>query len=186
MKFLRSCMRKLACILMVVVLCVIGYNLALRHIYPLKYSDIIERQAAEYGIDEFLIAAVIRCESGFDRNAESKAGAVGLMQLTEETFYDMNKLLCDGDRVFETDCYIPSVNIEYGTAYLKYLFGIYGDDKLSVLAAYNAGPGNVASWVGDNVRLEREEIEFKETAEYVDRVLKAEEYYRKLYSRKEK
>ncbi len=179
-------MRKLACIFMAAVLCVIGYNLALRHIYPFEYSELIERQAAEYGIDKFLIAAVIRCESGFDRNARSKAGAVGLMQLTEETFYDMNELLCDGDRDFETDCPIPSVNIEYGTAYLKYLFGIYGDDKQAVLAAYNAGPGNVASWVGGNGRLEREEIKFSETAEYVDRVLKAEKYYRKLYSRKEK
>ncbi len=60
----------------------------MKWLYPRPYEEIVRREAAEFGLEENLVYAVIRAESGFDEQAESHAGAHGLMQLTEARLID--------------------------------------------------------------------------------------------------
>lgn len=57
----------------------------LKILYPTKYEGIVEQNANEYGVDKYLIYAIIKAESNFNENAESSKGAKGLMQLMEST-----------------------------------------------------------------------------------------------------
>ena len=145
---------------------------------PKEYSSYVEKYSAEYSVPEELIWAVIRTESGFDSSAESGVGAVGLMQLMPDTFeeittYRLKEGLDIGMR------YDPDTNIRYGTYYLSYLYGRYGDwDK--VIAAYNWGLGNLDEWLDGGHSTE--DIPVKETSNYLKKVNKAKEKYEKLYN----
>lgn len=142
--------------------------------YPLKYVGVIKNEAEEYGLDESLVSAIIFTESKFKKNAFSNKGAVGLMQImpaTAKSFYDKENVF------FDKLLYDPEVNIEIGCKFLKYLFDKY-EDKLTVLACYNAGEKNVLLWKGDNKYLEKAQIQFKETLKYVEKVQKCEKIYK--------
>jgi len=117
-----------------------------------RYGRIIDEAARETQLDSALIASVIRAESGGNPKAVSGAGAKGLMQLIDTTAQDLGV----------TDVYDPEENIKAGSRYLRRMFNRFGDIKLA-LAAYNAGPGNVTKFGGVPP--------FKETREYVDRVI---------------
>lgn len=182
MKPFRRVFRLLCCAVMLVILGVAGYNIAMRFIYPLDMSEYVEKYSEEYGVDRNLVYAVIKCESGFDDDAISPAGAVGLMQLTEETFNDVRKMVGDDESyTFADHATEPEINIKYGTRYLKFLLEIFEGDRIAAIAAYNAGMGNVTDWMDGAPALNREDIEFGETADYVERVLAAEKHYTSLY-----
>lgn len=182
MRLLRSIVRKLACVLILVILCLAGYNIALKHIYPLKYVDYIDTYTKEYDVSPTLVLAVIKSESGFDKDARSPADAAGLMQLTEETFYDVRRMVGDGEEYTFDGCWNdPEINIKYGTKYLSYLLELYNNDKIAAIAAYNAGLSNVNGWMGGDGKLQTDEIDFPETAVYVEKVLKAEKHYNSIY-----
>jgi len=131
--------------------------------YPLRYSEYVRVHARENGLDPALLAAVIYQESKFDAGAESKSGALGLMQLTPSTAHGI-AVRTGGSRFRTDDLLDPEINIRYGAWYLGNLFRKYGDERL-VLAAYNAGQGNVDRW-----RAEGKSIGFAETRAYVSRV----------------
>jgi len=131
--------------------------------YPLEYGAIVREQAHEKHLDPALVAAVIYAESKFQRDARSSAGAVGLMQLQPETAQAI--ALRTGGTAFQvSDLTNPAINIRYGAWYLQNLFEKYRDERL-VLAAYNAGQGNVDRWLANG-----QQIEFAETRAYVDSV----------------
>ena len=70
--------------------------------FPLKYEEIIDAASEKYGVDKALIYGVIKTESDFDPNAKSSAGAIGLMQLMDDTFVWMQTYYKDeNDYVFE-------------------------------------------------------------------------------------
>ena len=184
MKNFKNVFRILITLLMLIIVAFFGYNSIMEHLYPKKYSEYITKYSREFGIDEELVFAVIKCESNFLPHAQSQAGAVGLMQITEATFSDVAKMLHEEAEIeFSTDALNPETNIRYGVRYIKYLNEIFGGDKTAVIAAYNAGLGNVANWMGDST-LKIEEIKFSETKRYVEKVLKAESIYINLYSMK--
>jgi soluble lytic murein transglycosylase len=131
--------------------------------YPLRYSQFVEVHARENKLDPALLAAVIYQESKFDASAESKSGAIGLMQLTPATAHGI-AIRTGGGRFQTQDLLNPEINIRYGAWYLADLFTKYGNESLA-LAAYNAGQGNVDRW-----RAAREPIQFPETRAYVSRV----------------
>lgn len=154
--------------------------------YPRKYSDAVEVASSEFGLPENLIYAVIKAESGFDEDALSSAGAMGLMQIMPSTYEsDIKPKLgfkkSGGDALFNY-----MVNIRSGAYYLSTLCD-YCDDLETALAMYNAGIGNVSSWLKkreysyDGKRLIPENIPVEETRTYVARVMYYYERYDDIY-----
>ena len=118
---------------------------AVYRIFPLEYADCIERYAAEYGLDKYMVAGVIYAESGFDNTAHSGL-ARGLMQLTDKTAdWVAQKLELKYDYDMAEN---PEINIKMGCYYLSCLAEKYQNTQ-TALAAYNAGMGNVSKWLED-------------------------------------
>ena len=144
--------------------------------YPLRYSEFVRVHAREHNLDPALMAAVIYQESKFDPSAKSSSGAIGLMQLTPATAHGI--AVRTGGSAFHTnDLYDADINIRYGAWYLHNLFDKYGSEEL-VLAAYNAGQGNVDRW-----RANGEPIQFAETRAYVKRVEHLKSVYRRAWGK---
>lgn len=161
----------------------IGYQVVLR-LYPTKHTQIIEEYAEEYSVDKALIYAVIKCESDFDKDAVSTIGAIGLMQMTSDTFEWVQKKL-DGEVRYDSDkLYDPEISIKYGTYLLKLHLDEFGSVELA-LAAYHAGRGKVNEWLSDSsVSPNGETIEFipyDDTRYHVDKVIKTIDIYNYLY-----
>ena len=152
---------------------------------PLNHAEVIREQAAKKHINPALIAAVIYAESKFDPRP-STAGAEGLMQILPDTA-EYIAHLSGGTRFVASDLATPSINVAYGSYYLRYLLDHYRGDEMLALAAYNAGLANVDSWVAHagaaGRRLTMDAIPFAETRAYVRRVLDAQRAYRLTYPR---
>jgi soluble lytic murein transglycosylase len=148
----------------------------LRARYPLEYGHILRTHGENHGLDPALVAAVVYVESRFDPNAESEAGAIGLMQLLPATAEGI-ALRTGGKDFVVADLRDPDINVRYGTWYLDHLLERYGDLRLA-LAAYHAGQGNVDEW-----RRSGAGIAFPETREYVDNVRELERIYARAYGR---
>lgn len=160
------------------------YGCPKKILYPQKYEDIVERYATLYDLSPHLVYAVIKAESGFDPNAVSRVGAMGLMQIMPSTFTWLTELT--GEEIATERLADPEVNIRYGCYFLRYLFDVY-EDKTLVLAAYNAGMGNVAKWLASEEYSEGgrlTNIPFEETKNYINKVTRYEEIYHSLYPKK--
>jgi soluble lytic murein transglycosylase-like protein len=114
-------------------------------------GDLVEHAARTHDVDPLLVDSIIKVESNYNPYAISPKGAEGLMQLTPAT-----ARMLGVENSFD-----PGQNIEGGVKYLKYLQGVYKDDRLA-LAAYNAGPGAVDKY--------KEIPPYPETQQYVNRV----------------
>ena len=144
--------------------------------YPLRYSTNVRVYASQDHLDPALLAAVIEAESKFNSDARSSAGAVGLMQLTPSTAKGIAQYT-GGSRFRVSDLTNPDINIRYGAWYLGHLLDKYDDVRLA-LAAYNAGQDNVDRWQREHVG-----IQFKETRDYVAKVERLKEIYRRAYAK---
>jgi len=125
-----------------------------RPVDPGRFSPLVEQAAREHQIDQALLRAVIAVESGYDPNAVSHKGAVGLMQLMPQT----------ARRYGVRNMYDPAQNIQGGARYLRDLMGKFNNDLPLVLAAYNAGEDAIAQH-GNRTP------PYRETRSYVPRVL---------------
>ncbi|TMM16853.1 MAG: lytic transglycosylase domain-containing protein [Actinobacteria bacterium] len=152
---------------------------------PLSQASVIRQQAAAEHLDPALIAAVIYAESKFDPRP-SAAGAQGLMQILPATAYFIARR-SGGSGFTASDLSTPSINVAYGSYYLRYLLDHYGGNEMLALAAYNGGVANVDSWVAradaTGRTLTLAAIPFGETRAYVQRVLAARQAYRATYPR---
>jgi soluble lytic murein transglycosylase len=152
---------------------------------PLSDTSVIREQAQAKHLDPALIAAVIYAETKFEPRTSS-AGAEGLMQIEPETAEFLAKL-SGGYRFTTSDLATPSVNVAYGSYYLRYLLDHYDDNEMLAVAAYNAGLANVDKWVAkshaEGGRLTVAAIPFSETRAYVERVLEAQKNYRATYAK---
>jgi soluble lytic murein transglycosylase len=146
----------------------------LRARYPLEYEQILRTHGGNHDLDPALVAAVVYVESRFDPNAESTAGAIGLMQLLPDTAEGI-ALRTGGSQFVVADLRDPDINVRYGTWYLEHLYQRYGDLRLA-LAAYHAGQGNVDEW-----RRTGAGIAFPETRDYVSQVLELSRLYKRVY-----
>lgn len=159
-------------------------NMVYSIFYPHKFSEEVQQSSREFGVDENLIYAVIRTESGFREKVVSHAGAVGLMQLMPDTFTWLQGRL-DGGVIYGPEMLEnAAVNIRYGTYFLSCLLELY-DDVGTACAAYNAGTTTVDGWLSDS-RYSQDgrtltEIPYRETARYVEKVRHALEIYQKIY-----
>jgi len=102
---------------------------------PARIQQMVERSARAHDVDPLLVQSVIQVESNYNHYAVSPKGAEGLMQLMPGTA----RMLGVGNS------FDPAQNIEAGVKYLKYLQGLYQDDRLA-MAAYNAGPKAVEKY----------------------------------------
>ena len=142
--------------------------------FPLHHDATIRREAARNNLDPAWIAAEIRAESVFDPNARSSADARGLMQVLPGTGATVAAKIGvpwkGGDSLFE-----PDTNIVLGSAYLRQLLDKYGGKPYQVIAGYNAGPAPLNRWMSQRPTMDPdfwiETISYKETREYVARVL---------------
>lgn len=152
--------------------------------YPVKYSHFVEKYSHEFGLDKYLVYAVIRTESRFDKYAVSSADAKGLMQLTDETGTECAKRL-RLENYSSAALFDPEINIRLGCSYLRRLIDTYGGKTEVALAAYNGGPGNVDKWLEDDNFSDRNgnliNIPFEETKNYVTRVMDSFGMYREIY-----
>lgn len=151
-----------------------------RRYYPLHHREVLAAASARHHVNPYLIAAVINAESGWDASTRSRVGAVGLMQVMPRTARDLaRKRIVDAEKYPPSELSDPSVNIEYGTAYLRVLIGRY-HEKEAALAAYNAGLANADRWVaqGGNIR---NAIDFPQTRHFVLQVSRGKDRYEALY-----
>lgn len=164
----------------------------MKRLYPAKYDYLIEKFSKRYNVRKTLIYAVIKTESDFNKDAKSGANAIGLMQITGETFEWLinfkakNNKTRKSKKIKEEDLFDPKTNIEYGTYFISILLNKYRDER-TALAAYNAGMGKVDEWLKNKFYSEDgitlSDIPFKETKDYVEKVFKSEEIYKNLYSK---
>jgi soluble lytic murein transglycosylase len=151
-------------------------------LYPKVFRDAVTRQAADQGVAEELIYAVIKAESTFSPTVVSPAGAVGLMQLMPSTAKAM--VNANGTSI-STRLTDPGFNISLGVRHLKGLLQQYNGSIVAAVAAYNAGSTPVDRW-RRTLPYQRddefiENIPYPETREYVKKVLANAEMYRTLY-----
>jgi soluble lytic murein transglycosylase len=156
------------------------------YIYPFPYREKVFYYATENEVDPFLIAAVIRTESKFVANARSPKGAMGLMQMMPETGQWVASQV-DQEGFNPGMLNDPETSIRFGAWYLASLKKEFKENEILVLAAYNGGRGNVNQWMRQ-LGWERgfrdiDKIPYRETREYVKKVLFARERYRNLYGR---
>jgi len=153
------------------------------HPMPAEYEEYVMKYSREYNIPPEIILSVIKAESSFLSNAVSPEGAIGLMQIMPATFADLTKRT--GENHEQGMLYNPGTNIKYGTFYLRYLYDMFGDWDLT-FAAYNAGLGRVREWRNNSEIVKNGEliiaaVPFEETRNYLIRVNKNIEMYKKLY-----
>ncbi|MCD8456207.1 lytic transglycosylase domain-containing protein [Xylella taiwanensis] len=142
--------------------------------FPVRHDATINREAAKHGLDPAWIAAEIRAESVFNPRARSPANARGLMQVLPSTAASVAKRIGLTDYGNADNLYDADTNIAIGSAYLRQLLDQYNHPYLTI-AAYNAGPGSVQRWLAQRPNYDPdlwiETINYKETREYVARVL---------------
>lgn len=155
-------------------------------LYPKTYQETVLLYQEKYSMEENLIFAVIKAESNFDKDAISNRNAIGLMQLMEETAKDVarkNDIELDTENMTEELCDVNK-NIQIGTCYLSTLMERYQNKEVA-LAAYNAGIGTVDGWIEKGIiqkdGTDIENIPYKETNNYVRKILRDYKIYEDLY-----
>lgn len=157
-------------------------------LYPIPYVSDVIYSAERFGVDPNLIYAVMKQESFFQEGAYSRAGAIGLMQVLYSTGklvarkLDMQEVLSSRLDLFRTD-----LNILLGTAYLSMLLESYGDLNHAI-SAYNGGP-RVFKKTKRKYRLSEDDsiifsefLAFRETRNYIKRVVKYYNVYSSIYN----
>lgn len=151
--------------------------------FPLPYKEPLERFTAQYSVDTFLMAALIRQESEFDPQAVSVTGARGLSQIQPTTGRELAqrlRLTYSAAKLFQ-----PDFNLQLGTFYFDWLSKQLGGDIDAVLASYNAGMSRAKQWQKWGEFREPAEfietIPITQTREYVQAVRRNAVAYREIY-----
>ncbi len=157
--------------------------------HPLEYTEYVEASAEEFGLDSYLLYAVIKTESSFDPSAVSGVGARGLMQIMEETFDWIQFRLGEEGLTVYDDMFDPKLNIRYGAYLMSYLLEKFGDVR-EAAAAYHSGAGRVSEWLSDKAyssdgkRLNT--IPSDSAEHYVNKIENAYRNYRELYAEEQR
>ena len=151
--------------------------------YPLDYQDTIRTWAGLNRLPPYLVFGIIRQESAFDTNAQSWAGARGLMQLMPATARELavkNGLDYSHDRLSD-----PAFNVRLGTTYFRQVFTMFDENLELSLAGYNGGPYRIKRLWNESggTEIDRflEGLGLEESKTYVKRILVLSDSYRQLY-----
>ena len=153
--------------------------------YPLKYQEYVEQYAEEFGIDKYLLYAFIKTESSFEPDAKSSAGAIGLTQITEETFTWLKLKLCPGEEIVFEDLYKPDVSIRFGAYYIARCLDRYSGSVETAAAAYHSGWGTVDKLLAQQGTDILVEFPYTQMSNYVYKINKAYTSYQEIYQNKE-
>lgn len=155
----------------------------LKFFYPVKFKDEVFGYSRQYGIDPYLVLAIMKAESSFNPKAVSRRNAKGLMQITDKTG-EWAAFEIKLANYKNSDLFNPDTNIHIGCWYLRWLIDNLKDVDLAI-AAYNGGIGNVMEWLNDknlsSTGFILDKIPFKETERYVVKVKNYYYVYKKLY-----
>lgn len=153
--------------------------------YPTGLIPAIKDQGAK-GVDPYLVAAIIREESQYDWKAVSRVGAIGLMQIMPGTANAVAQRY-GFSAVARDDLFDQETNIRIGVRYVEQLLNQFSGDVVQTIAAYNAGPVVVGSWIALHRGRSQDEfvelIPYQETRQYVKRVLRSYHEYTRLNGR---
>ncbi|WKC58412.1 lytic transglycosylase domain-containing protein [Borrelia sp. P9F1] len=154
-----------------------------KRLYPYLYSSLVKYWSKRRVLESSLVFSLIKAESSFKRDAVSRPGAVGLMQVMPATAVDISREL----KYYDYDLKQPKDNVIIGTYYLKKRIGTVGD-VYKALASYNAGIGNVRKWEQAYGHMPRElfieAIPFGQTRNYIKKILVYSVFYDVLYGGK--
>ena len=180
----------IALIAILLVIYVVGIKLLdmptkiMKKIYPKGYSEYVVKYADEYNVDPLLVYAVIKTESNFDDKVVSTSQAKGLMQIMDSTALEVAENILPNENYSSSMLFDAETNIKIGTKYLSELLEKYGNYYLAT-AAYNAGIGTVDKWILDGIikpdGSDIENIPYKETNNYVRKIVRDYGIYEKLY-----
>lgn len=185
MKWLNNKILKLLLIIIILfVIIIFAKTMYLTIKYPILYTNFIKEYSNQFNVDPYLVASIINVESSYDKKAISNKEARGLMQISKTTGqWASEELLIENfnlELLFQ-----PEINIMIGSWYLNKLSEEFNGNTQLILAAYNGGSGNVRKWLNDKEYCEDgvylKKIPFKETEDYVVKVLENYDIYKKLY-----
>ena len=156
----------------------------MKNFYKTTYSEFVYEYSNKYNVDPYLIFAIIKAESGFDKNAISNSEAKGIMQIMENTAVELANELeveyLENETLFDVE-----KNIMLGTKYISKLLKEYDGNTILALLAYNAGMGNVENWIEEGIirkdGTDIENVPFKETKSYTRKILRDYKTYLNLY-----
>ena len=157
-----------------------------RLLYPLYYTDLLQKHTTKYEIDPLFVAAMIREESRYNADAVSYAGAIGLMQIMPANGPEFASRL--KIRQFNTKMlYNPDINIQMGSWYMKSLMNQFDNNHALVAGAYNGGPGRMRRWIKakqiPDIDEFIEDIGIDQTRRHIKKVIDSYMIYRELYPR---
>jgi soluble lytic murein transglycosylase-like protein len=151
--------------------------------YPLEYEETIRPWANRNGLPTHLVYGIIRQESAFDRNAQSWAGARGLMQLMPATAKELAGRF--GLSYSHEKLSDPDYNIRLGTSYFSQVLDMFEGNQELALAGYNGGPYRIKrlwrEWGSSDIDRFLESLNIEESRIYVKRILVLSDSYRQLY-----
>ncbi|MGN6183376.1 MAG: lytic transglycosylase domain-containing protein [Thermoanaerobaculia bacterium] len=153
-------------------------------LYPLAYWETIRAEAEKRSLDPYLVASIIRQESGFEPTTVSNAGAVGLMQIMPAEASRIGNAGGIGD-ITRDDLFVPEKNIAVGAAEYSQKLALMNGNHILAIASYNAGEVAVSSWLARTPMTDPdvfvESIPFAETRLYVKTVTRNRSEYRRIY-----
>lgn len=181
---IKRAVKNIISLIITIGIIVIMASVIVSALYPVAYKDYINKYSREYNLDPFLVASIINVESKYDKNAISPKNARGLMQIGSSTGVWGSEVL-QINSYDEQMLHDPETNIRIGTWYLNQLNKEFDNNLDLVLAAYNAGSGNVNKWLLDSEYSKSGEdlhtIPFKETSNYLKKVKLSYEVYSRAY-----
>ncbi len=160
-----------------------------KNFYPLAYAKTIHDSSKNFDVDPYFVKGLIRQESLFNAHVQSRAGAIGLMQIMPETgrsLYNNSKMRKQfNDEIL----FNPETNIQLGVKYIDQLKKRFNKNKTHILISYNAGPHNLKKWLKRFAHLDDpdvfiESIPYPETRKYVKKVLRNYGIYQFLYPKR--
>lgn len=143
------------------------------YLYKTDYLDVVTESTLVNEVDIYLVYAIIKVESSFKESAESRAGAIGLMQIMLETAEYIN-----GESLSREELFDPATNIGIGAKYLKYLSEKFESTEW-VIIAYNAGETKAREWMKKDIS--PYQVPYKESRDYLIKVNNAIRRYKELH-----
>lgn len=152
--------------------------------YPTEYEEFVLKYSNMYDVDEYLVYSIIRSESNYTKDAVSKKGAIGLMQIMPDTGMWVAEKL-EIENFTSEDLFDTEKNIMIGVWYFKYLLDKFNGEVSLAVTAYNAGPTNVNKWLSQKEYSDNGQqlnvIPFEETRKYEQKVMNTYAMYKRIY-----